>query len=73
MKKLSWSLMTLFSFVAISFTGCGEAPSPQSMTEGVELSEIEAYEQELLAMEAEDAGGMEINETAPEPAKTPAE
>ena len=47
----------------ISLTGCGgEADEAASMTEGVPMSEIEAYEQSVLAMEAEDEGEMEMDE-----------
>ena len=69
MKNFSWSLLMLFSsFTMISLTGCGgTAEEAGSMTEGVELSEIEAYEQSVLAMEAEDEGEMELDEAAPEP------
>ena len=74
MKTFSWSLLILFSFVAISVAGCGEEPKPASMTEGVPLSDIEAYEQEVLAMQMEDAAAMDINEDEPEtPAEIPAE
>lgn len=56
-------LLSLFSLIALmSLTGCDDS-KPKSMTEGVELSEIEAYEKAIQEMEAEDAGGMEkINE-----------
>ena len=68
MKTHSWSLPTLILSVAmISLTGCSEEPKAASMTEGVPLSEIEAYEQQVLAMEAEDAGAMDIDENKPEP------
>ena len=47
------------------------------MTEGVPLSEIEAYEQAVLGMEAEDAGEMDVDmdeSGEPEPpAEPPAE
>ncbi len=44
----------LFPFIAmISLTGCGGEQKTSSMTEGVELSEIEAYEKAVLEMEAE--------------------
>ncbi len=67
MKTSSWSLLILFSFVTItSLTGCGK-PEPKSMTEGVPLSEIEAYEKAVLEMEAEDAGDMELDEREAEP------
>lgn len=60
MKTNFWSLLTLvFSITMISFSGCGEEPKVKSMTEGVELSEIEAYEEAVRAMEAEDAAEME--------------
>ena len=70
MKTFSWSLLMLFtSITVISLTGCGGDPKPASMTEGVELSEIEAYEKALQDMEAEDAGSMEMDESRePEPA-----
>ncbi len=53
----------------ISLTGCGGGQEEAaSMTEGVELSEIEAYEKSLRDMEAEDAGAMEMDESGePEP------
>ena len=72
MKKFSWSLLILFSFVTmIALTGCGDVePKVKSMTEGVELSEIEAYEKAVQTMEAEDAGEMENIETT-EPAPAP--
>lgn len=67
MKTSFWSLLMLsLSITMISLTGCGEEPKAASMTEGVPMSEIEAYEQSVLAMEAEDAGGMEIDENEPE-------
>jgi hypothetical protein len=69
MKTFSWSLPTLFlSITMISLSGCSGEPKPAAMTEGVPLSEIEAYEQEVLAMETEDAGEMEIDENEPAPA-----
>jgi uncharacterized lipoprotein YehR (DUF1307 family) len=60
MKTFSWSqLMLVFSITMISLTGCGDVePKVKSMTDGVELSEIEAYEQAVRGMEAEDAGDM---------------
>jgi hypothetical protein len=72
MKTFSWSLLILFSSITmISLTGCeGGKKEAASMTEGVEMSEIEAYEQSLREMEAEDAGDMENIETAePAPAQ----
>lgn len=60
MKIFSWSLLMLvFSITMISLTGCGGEPEVKSMTDGVPMSEIEAYEQAVQAMEAEDAGDME--------------
>ena len=66
MKNFSRSLLILVSSITmISLTGCGgEKEQAASMTDGVEMSEIEAYEQSLLAMEAEDAGGMDVSEAA---------
>jgi hypothetical protein len=65
MKTFSWSLLMLvFSITMISFTGCGGGQEVKSMTDGVELSEIEAYEAAVQGMEAEDAGDMENIETA---------
>jgi uncharacterized lipoprotein YehR (DUF1307 family) len=72
MKTFSWSLLMLvFSITMISLTGCGDVePKVKSMTDGVELSEIEAYEQAVRGMEAEDAGDMEnIETTEPAPAE----
>jgi uncharacterized lipoprotein YehR (DUF1307 family) len=72
MKTFSRSLLMLVvSITIISLTGCGDAePKVKSMTDGVELSEIEAYEQAVRGMEAEDAGDMENIETAePAPAQ----
>ena len=64
MKTLSWSLLMLvFSITMISLTGCGGEPEVKSMTDGVPMSEIEAYEKAVQAMEAEDAGAMEKIET----------
>jgi len=66
MKTFSRSLLMLvFSITMISLTGCGEEPKVKSMTEGVELSEIEAYEKAVQAMEAEDAAEMENIDTEP--------
>jgi hypothetical protein len=61
MKTNSGSLLMLvFSITMIALTGCGgEESNVRSMTEGVELSEIEAYEKAVQGMEAEDAGEME--------------
>ena len=60
MRSYSWALLMLFSSIAmISVTGCGGKPDAASMTEGVELSEIEAYEQSVREMEAEDSGEMD--------------
>jgi hypothetical protein len=60
MKTYSWSLLMLFSSITmISLTGCGGDSQPTSMTEGVELSEIEAYEEAVRKMESDDAGGMD--------------
>ena len=45
MKIFPRALLMLFSIVAmISLTGCGGEDKAASMTEGVEMSEIEAYE-----------------------------
>lgn len=53
----------LFSSIAmISFTGCGGKPEAASMTEGVELSEIEAYEKAQQEMEAEAMGEMDATD-----------
>ena len=54
-------MLILFSSAIISLTGCADS-TPQSMTEGVPMSDIEAYEQAVQAMEAEDAGEMDIDE-----------
>lgn len=60
------SVLTLFSFITLTaLSGCGDPP-PTSMTDGVPLSDIEAYEQEVLNMESESAGEMEIDEREPE-------
>ena len=60
MKTIPFTLLLLFSsFVMISFTGCGGKPEAASMTEGVELSEIEAYEKAQKEMEAEAMGEMD--------------
>ena len=59
MRNYSWTLLMLSSIAMLSFAGCGGKPDAASMTEGVELSEIEAYEKAVLEMEAEDAGGMD--------------
>ena len=54
MKSLSCTmLLMLFPIAMISFTGCSEDTAATSMTEGVELSEIEQYEANQRAMEAE--------------------
>jgi hypothetical protein len=56
MKNSSWTLIVLLSSLAMfSLAGCGE-PKAASMTEGVELSEIEAYEKAQREMEAESMG-----------------
>lgn len=69
MRIKSWSLLMACSVSLLSLAGCGgEEQQVSSMTEGVPLSEIEAYEQAVLAMEAEDAGAMDIDENAAEPA-----
>lgn len=47
--------MLLSSLAMFSLAGCGE-PKAASMTEGVELSEIEAYEKAQREMEAESMG-----------------
>ncbi|PAY21363.1 hypothetical protein CKO51_01935 [Rhodopirellula sp. SM50] len=60
MKTFSRCLLILCSATAlIASVGCGDNSNPASMTEGVELSEIEAYEKAVLEMEAEDAGSMD--------------
>ena len=60
MKTFPWTLLILFSSIAmVSFTGCGGKPETASMTEGVELSEIEAYEKAQKEMEAEAMGEMD--------------
>ena len=60
MKIFPRALLILFSVVAmISFAGCGGEQKASSMTENVELSEIEAYEKAVLEMESEDMGEMD--------------
>ncbi|QDV41170.1 hypothetical protein Enr13x_10080 [Stieleria neptunia] len=60
MKTFSRSLLILCASTAMIISvGCGEKSAPTSMTEGVELSEIEAYEQAVLDMESEDTGEMD--------------
>ena len=59
MKKFTWTLLFLISSVSMfSLAGCSE-PKTESMTEGIEMSEIEAYEEAQRKMEAEDMGEME--------------
>lgn len=58
-KPFSSSLLFTLAFVVVSLVGCGGDKGPKSMTEGVPLSEIEAYEQAVRDMEAEDAAAME--------------
>ncbi len=60
MRIFRWSLLMLcLSCALIVSTGCGDNSKPKSMTEGVELSEIEAYEQAVRDMEAEDVEDMD--------------
>lgn len=60
MKNFFRSPLILLSFTAmVSVTGCGDSQQSNSMTEGVELSEIEAYEQSVRQMESEDEGAMD--------------
>ncbi|WP_255325518.1 hypothetical protein [Rhodopirellula sp. SWK7] len=42
----------------LSITGCGE-PKPTSVTEGIEVSEIQAYEARVKEMEAQTAKEMD--------------
>lgn len=64
MKTISWSLplLLLFSMLSMSFVGCGDAKTT-SVTEGLPVSEIEAYEARVKEMEAaamkemEESGG----------------
>lgn len=59
MNKLHLILIALvLSFTMTSLTGC-EDSKPASMTEGIELSEIEAYEKAQREMESEDMGEMD--------------
>ena len=59
MKNLPLILLMLISSVTMtSFTGCGDSETT-SMTEGIELSEIEAYEKAQKEMEAEAMGEMD--------------
>ncbi|QEF98547.1 hypothetical protein Mal15_25990 [Stieleria maiorica] len=60
MKTISRALLAICWSIAIfALAGCGDDTKPKSMTEGVDLSEIEAYEQSVREMEAEDAGEMD--------------
>ncbi|TWU42580.1 hypothetical protein [Novipirellula artificiosorum] len=60
MKTISLSLLMILSSITMtSLTGCGSDSKPASITEGVELSEIEAYEKAQREMEAESATGLE--------------
>lgn len=59
MKTFVLTLCLAISMISLS--GCGES-KPASMTEGVPLSDIEAYERDVQAMEAEDADSMEMDE-----------
>lgn len=59
MKTCSKVLAIPFLLVALmTVPGCGE-PKPASMTEGVEMSEIEAYEAAQKKMEADSMGEMD--------------
>lgn len=59
MKTLCLLLFSSLAMVAL--TGCDDS-KPKSMAEDLELSDIEAYEKEVAAMETEDAGGMDMKE-----------
>ena len=54
--------MLCLSCTLVVSTGCGDNSKPKSMTEGVELSEIEAYEQAVRDMESEEAEDMDATE-----------
>lgn len=62
MKTLSWSLPLYVSFMMIAVTGCGDAKT-KSVTEGLSVNEIQAYEARVAEMEAaamkemEESGG----------------
>ncbi|MGB7329481.1 MAG: hypothetical protein WBD31_31675 [Rubripirellula sp.] len=58
MKKITCSLMLFLSPIAmISLTGCGDEQTT-SVTEGLPVSDIEAYEQKLKEMEAQASNEM---------------
>lgn len=60
MKTFSWSVLLLFSLL-LTVSGCGK-PEVQSMAEGVEMSDIEAYEKAQQSMEAESMGDLDETE-----------
>ena len=51
MKKFAWSLLLLFPLL-VMVSGCGK-PEVKSMAEGLEMSDIEAYEKAQQSMEAD--------------------
>ncbi|TWU46925.1 hypothetical protein [Rubripirellula reticaptiva] len=54
MKTTSLSLVLLFSLMTmILSTGCGGNESATSVTEGIPVSDLEAYEARVKEMEAE--------------------
>ena len=69
MKKITWARILPAFLFAFSLSGCSDSSGPKSMTEGVPLSEIEAYEQSVRDMEAEEEGDMDDIEKQSSPPK----
>lgn len=62
MNKIPLILMILVSsFTMTALTGCSDS-EPAAMTDGIELSEIEAYEKAQREMESESMGEMDETE-----------
>ena len=55
-------LMACLSIVFVSLSGCSSDTKPKSVTEGISLTEIEAYEKAMREMEGEAKADMDATQ-----------